>query len=73
MTRRVRLALASGWLMVALAACETSVAESDGVIDPHFPTCQDAIAAGYGPYRADTDPEYAWYIDRDADGVVCEH
>ncbi|WP_329081474.1 MULTISPECIES: excalibur calcium-binding domain-containing protein [unclassified Streptosporangium] len=23
-------------------------------------------------YRRGTDPEYAWYQDRDGDGVVCE-
>jgi hypothetical protein len=40
--------------------------------DPRFPTCAAANAAGYGPYYQGTDPEYAWYIDRDHDGVVCE-
>ncbi|MFF4195073.1 thermonuclease family protein [Nonomuraea sp. NPDC001831] len=40
--------------------------------DPRFRTCAEANAAGYGPYRRGVDPEYAWYQDRDGDGVVCE-
>ncbi|MFI7463663.1 thermonuclease family protein [Nonomuraea sp. NPDC049646] len=40
--------------------------------DPRFRTCAEANAAGYGPYRRGIDPEYAWYQDRDGDGVVCE-
>ncbi|MDX6740078.1 excalibur calcium-binding domain-containing protein [Actinocorallia sp. A-T 12471] len=40
--------------------------------DPRFGTCAAANAAGYGPYVQGSDPEYAWYIDRDKDGVVCE-
>lgn len=40
--------------------------------DPQFGTCRSAIAAGYGPYRRGSDPEYNWYDDRDSDGVVCE-
>ncbi|GGS68207.1 thermonuclease family protein [Nonomuraea spiralis] len=40
--------------------------------DPRFRTCAEANAAGYGPYRRGVDPEYAWYQDRDGDGIVCE-
>lgn len=40
--------------------------------DPQFDTCGQANAAGYGPYRRGTDPEYDWYIDRDQDGLACE-
>ncbi|PVU83822.1 hypothetical protein DDP54_13420 [Cellulomonas sp. WB94] len=40
--------------------------------DPQFATCKAAIAAGYGNYVQGNDPEYAWYNDRDGDGVVCE-
>jgi len=40
--------------------------------DPRFGTCGAANAAGYGPYYRGQDPEYAWYIDRDGDGIVCE-
>jgi micrococcal nuclease len=40
--------------------------------DPRFRTCGEANAAGYGPYHRGRDPEYAWYQDRDGDGVVCE-
>ena len=32
----------------------------------------EANAAGYGPYQRGRDPEYAWYQDRDRDGLVCE-
>jgi hypothetical protein len=41
-------------------------------LDPRFPYCTDAKAAGYGPYYEGTDPEYAWYRDADNDGIVCE-
>lgn len=45
---------------------------SSGGLDPRFPFCTDAKAAGYGPYTRGEDPEYDWYRDGDADGVVCE-
>ncbi len=41
-------------------------------LDPRFHTCAQANAAGYGPYTKDADPEYAWYQDRDHDGIDCE-
>ncbi|MEU6744382.1 excalibur calcium-binding domain-containing protein [Streptosporangium sandarakinum] len=40
--------------------------------DPRFGTCAEANRNGYGPYRRGVDPEYAWYQDRDGDGLVCE-
>ena len=40
-------------------------------LDPRFSNCDRARAAGYGPYRADQDPEYFWYPDPNRDGVVC--
>lgn len=40
--------------------------------DPRFRTCGQARAAGYGPYRFGTDPEYFWYPDKNHDGVVCD-
>lgn len=43
-----------------------------GGLDPRFPYCTDAKAAGYGPYYEGTDPEYDWYRDADNDGIVCE-
>lgn len=45
---------------------------SSSGLDPRFATCTAAKAAGYGPYYNGKDPEYAWYEDRDGDGVVCE-
>lgn len=41
-------------------------------LDPRFRYCTHAIGAGYGPYYYGIDPEYAWYNDRDRDGIVCE-
>ncbi|MFB4290929.1 thermonuclease family protein [Nonomuraea sp. ATR24] len=46
--------------------------QPDTRTDPRFRTCGDANRAGYGPYYRGQDPEYAWYQDRDGDGVVCE-
>lgn len=43
-----------------------------GADDPRYATCAEANAAGYGPYHAGVDPEYAWYRDGDGDGTVCE-
>ena len=43
-----------------------------GRLDPRFPTCTAAKAAGYGPYYRGSDPEYFWYRDADSDGIVCE-
>jgi Excalibur calcium-binding domain/Protein of unknown function (DUF1524) len=40
--------------------------------DPRFSYCYEAKAQGYGPYVLGRDPEYAWYGDRDGDGIVCE-
>lgn len=45
---------------------------STSSLDPWFPTATAAKAAGYGPYYRGKDPEYAWYIDRDNDGVAVE-
>lgn len=48
------------------------VVPSSDNLDPQFRYCTHAIAAGFGPYYAGKDPEYAWYQDRDGDGIVCE-
>ena len=53
-------------------APEQSAPVSDGVLDPNYGTCSVAQANGAGPYYQGVDPEYAWYRDRDKDGVVCE-
>jgi hypothetical protein len=40
---------------------------------PRFASCAEAQRNGYrSPYFRGVNPEYAWYEDRDADGVVCE-
>ena len=65
--RPARAAVALG----SPSASAPAVASSSG-LDPRFPYCSDAIAAGYGPYAEGRDPEYAWYRDGDGDGVVCE-
>ncbi len=59
----------------ASTAISTNTQPSSGSnarTDPRFSTCGAAISAGFGPYKKAVDPEYAWYIDRDGDGVVCE-
>ena len=41
--------------------------------DKRFPTCKEAIAAGYGgPYTKGRHGEYDWYPDLDRDGVACD-
>jgi hypothetical protein len=40
--------------------------------DPNYGTCKQAKANRKGPYVRGRDPEYDYYQDRDADGVVCE-
>jgi hypothetical protein len=69
---------ACGWPKIAKPARATVRTGSTGGggssagNDPRFSTCTEAKAHGYGPYRSGVDPEYAWYTDRDHDGVVCE-
>lgn len=53
-------------------ALEPVAPVSDGVLDPDYGTCSVAQANGAGPYYQGVDPEYAWYRDRDKDGMVCE-
>lgn len=40
--------------------------------DPNYGSCKQAKANHAGPYVRGRDPEYAYYQDRDGDGVVCE-
>lgn len=62
----------------ANAAADQAAAEASRAaavassLDPRFPTCKAANAAGYGPYRQGADPEYDWYRDADHDGLDCE-
>ena len=70
-----RAAITTGPPVVASSAASSgggTAAASNGKLDPRFPYCTLAIAAGYGPYTKGVDPEYAWYRDGDGDGVVCE-
>jgi len=46
-------------------------AEPESGADPHYGTCAEAKANGYGPYRSG-DTEYDWYKDQDGDGITCE-
>ena len=41
--------------------------------DTRFATCEEAVAAGFGPYVQGTDPEYDWYKAEDTGqtGKVC--
>lgn len=46
---------------------------STSQLDPKFTSCAEAMRNGYKkPYVKGVNPEYAWYQDRDGDGVVCE-
>ena len=84
---QTELASCSSGLQVSLPARINSVTEppagsggssgggssgGSGANDPRYSTCTAAKAAGYGPYRRGVDPEYAWYTDRDHDGIACE-
>ncbi len=40
--------------------------------DPNYGTCKQAKANHAGPYVRGKHPEYAYYQDRDGDGIVCE-
>lgn len=51
---------------------EPAPADPAPATDPHFGTCKEAIANGYGPYQSGVDPEYDWYRDGDHDGWNCE-
>lgn len=56
----------------AETATTRGFAGDTGGTDPRFAFCYEANDAGFGPYTQGKDPEYAWYVDRDGDGVVCE-
>ena len=54
---------------------DTSGSSSNGSnskTDPHYSSCKQAKAAGYGPYYRGRDTEYPWYRDGDGDGIACE-
>jgi hypothetical protein len=42
-------------------------------LDTRYGTCTELLKhPNHAPYRRGVDPEYAWYQDRDGDGLVCE-
>ncbi|HVH95048.1 MAG TPA: excalibur calcium-binding domain-containing protein [Nocardioidaceae bacterium] len=57
---------------IVTASASDSGGITSGPNDPRFSYCYQAASAGYGRYYRGRDPEYWWYIDGDADGVVCE-
>lgn len=57
----------------APSSAPVPLASTGGATDPRYSYCYEANDAGYGPYVRGKDPEYAWYDDRDGDGVVCEY
>jgi hypothetical protein len=67
-----RAAITAGAVPAPASGASAGSGGASGKLDPRFPYCTDAIAAGYGPYTKGIDPEYAWYRDGDGDGVVCE-
>jgi hypothetical protein len=54
------------------APAESSPKPQSRASAANYGTCKAAKAAGAGPYVRGKDPEYAYYQDRDGDGVVCE-
>lgn len=53
-------------------ATDESLAPRTRTPDPDYGSCKQAKANHAGPYVRGQDPEYAYYDDRDRDGVVCE-
>ncbi|MBB5961668.1 SecDF P1 head subdomain-containing protein [Planomonospora venezuelensis] len=39
---------------------------------PRYRDCREAVRNGYGPYYKEIHEEYAWYVDKDRDGVACD-
>lgn len=72
MTVPARAAIGIGSNSGSNPGAPSKPSQPDTTTDPRFSTCGEAIAAGYGSYQKGKDPEYAWYIDRDSDGFVCE-
>ena len=70
--RPTRAAVSNGPAQTTTPAASAASSASSGKLDPRFPFCTSAIAAGYGPYVKGVDPAYAWYRDGDGDGIVCE-
>jgi hypothetical protein len=74
--RRALVSLAQGCgnstIEVRAAALGRPAPTSSGGTDQRHRSCSDALAAGHGPYVRGEDAEYAWYVDGDDDGVVCE-
>ncbi|MEO3857647.1 excalibur calcium-binding domain-containing protein [Acrocarpospora sp. B8E8] len=45
---------------------------ASGNNETKYASCREAIAAGAGPFFKGTHPQYAWYVDKDNDGVACD-
>jgi hypothetical protein len=58
--------------MTRLPALPDPPAAADDGADTRYSSCEAAKKADKGPCHKDKDVEYAWYGDRDHDGVVCE-
>jgi hypothetical protein len=65
--------------ITALAGKPKPTAAHDGgaasthLVDARYGTCTELRRhPNHAPYRRGADPEYAWYQDRDHDGLVCE-
>ncbi|MBG0829261.1 excalibur calcium-binding domain-containing protein [Planomonospora sp. ID67723] len=43
-----------------------------GDADTRYRSCKEAVKNGYGPYYREVHEEYAWYVDKDRDGVACD-
>jgi hypothetical protein len=67
-----RAILLGGGGLVTVTSSPSVSTKPPGGLDPRYRTCGEANSHGYGPYRRGVDPEYAWYQDRDGDGLDCE-
>ncbi|WP_406317255.1 excalibur calcium-binding domain-containing protein [Streptosporangium sp. NBC_01639] len=50
-----------------------STATSADGSERRYPSCEAAVKEGYGgPYYRGVHPQYAWYPDKDNDGIACD-
>jgi hypothetical protein len=43
-----------------------------GGVQTRYRDCADAVRHGVGPYFRDIHPQYAWYMDKNHNGVACD-